>query len=331
MHTDGALRRSIAAAGAVLLAFGVPACGAAERAPAQQAGHSRLALEPGRDLPFPLRGITTDSVENRDELVRSVADLSSAPTVRIVFQEDASVGDYAAAIDRLRPHAYLMGELLDSEALSGFSVGQVRERAEEFVAAYGDRIDVWEIGNELNGSWTGGSPAEINEKVQAAYDVVEKHGGRTALTLNHWSGPDCYEKSWEPTATYARRMPARLRNGVDFVLLSIYETACSPAQHPSPRQIGDMLVRLGKTFPDAKLGIGEIGAQGKQDGLSKNPGLPEKQRLAERYYGMQHELQQHLGPRFIGGYFWWYYHDDAVPRGRTGSLWPTLNRLLHSL
>ncbi|EPH39289.1 hypothetical protein STRAU_7642 [Streptomyces aurantiacus JA 4570] len=325
------MSRAGAVAIAMTLALGAAACGPAGPETSGGTGHARLDTEPGRPLPSPLRGVTTDSVVDREQLVRAVSDHSRAPTVRIVFEQDTPVRAYAAAIGRLRPHAYLMGELLDSDALSDFSVSQVRERTEKFVAAYGDRIDVWEIGNELNGSWTGDSPGEINAKVLAAYDVVKEHGGRTALTLNHWSGPDCYEKAWEPTSAYARLMPERLKRGADFVLLSIYETACSPAQHPTADQIGATLVRLGKTFPRAKLGIGEVGAQRKQDGLAKDPGLAEKKRLAQRYYGMQSALEKRVGPRFVGGYFWWYYAEDAVPRDRAASLWPTLDRLLRSL
>ncbi len=54
-------------------------------------------------------------------------------------------------------------------------------------------MDLWEIGTEVNGEWLGRSQAEIDAKVAAAYDVIHGElGGRTALTLNYWAGPQCY-------------------------------------------------------------------------------------------------------------------------------------------
>jgi hypothetical protein len=84
-------------------------------------------------------------------------------------------------------------------------------------------------------------------------------------------------------------------------------------------------------FPNAKLGIGEIGAQGTEDGLPRDPTPAKKKAVAERYYGMDAALRARLGARFVGGYFWWYYHEDAAPRAKPRSLWPTLDRLLAAL
>ncbi len=123
-------------------------------------------------------------------------------------------------------------------------------------------------------------------------------------------------------------MPERVRTGVDYVFLSLYETACDPVQRPTPRQLLETFRALARIFPKAKLGMGEIGAQGVADGLPAEPALPEKQRIATRYHGMNAALRARLGPRWAGGYFWWYYTRDAVPMGRAGSLWPTLDDLL---
>ena len=48
---------------------------------------------------------------------------------------------------------------------------QVRTRAERFVKTFGSQVDVWEVGNELNGEWLG-NPKSIIAKTVAAYDVV---------------------------------------------------------------------------------------------------------------------------------------------------------------
>ena len=291
-----------------------------------------LPLSTDRALPLPLRGVTADSVADVPNLVAALRAHHAVPTVRIVMDPDRVPADYAPAIDRIRPQAYVMAQLLDSTAMAAFTTAQVRQRARDFTQALAGRVDLWEVGNELNGAWVGRDPAEINAKALAAWQVVagERHL-RTAITLNYWSGPDCYEKPWEPTLTFARGMPAQLRGGVDYVFLSIYETACDPVQQPSSAKLAAALVALGRIFPKARLGIGEIGAQGKADGLPADPTLAEKQRIARRYYGMQADLATRVGPRFVGGYFWWYYAEDAVPRLRKESLWPLLDELFIGL
>lgn len=295
-------------------------------------GHPPLPKVAGRALPATLRGITIDQVARLTALTQSVRALRSVPSVRLVLDPGTTPGDYSPAISRLRPTAYVMAELIDSEAMKGFSAGAVTKRARTFGAAFKDQVDLWEIGNEVNGAWVGRNQAEIDAKVAAAYDVIHGElGGRTALTLNYWAGAQCYEQPWEATLAYARAMPERVRMGVDVVLLSLYETACDPVQRPSARQLIETFRELAAIFPKAQLGMGEIGAQGVVDGLAREPDLAEKQRIARRYYGMDAALRRALGARWAGGYFWWYYTRDAVPMGKAGSLWPTLDELLAGL
>ena len=84
------------------------------------------------------------------------------------------------------------------------------------------------------------------------------------------------------------------------------------------------MAALGKICPYANLGIGEIGAQGVEDGLAADPSLEQKQAIAHRYYGMYTELRQKLGDRFVGGYFWWYFKRDVVDKQGGQSLLPAL-------
>ena len=73
--------------------------------------------------------------------------------------------------------------------------------------------------------------------------------------------------------------------------------------------------------------MGEIGAQGRADGLPRDPSLAEKRQVADRYYGMHAALRRAIGRRYVGGYFWWYYHQDVVTAARGRSLFGTLDRL----
>ncbi len=40
--------------------------------------------------------------------------------------------------------------------------------------------------------------------------------------------------------------------------------------------------------------------------------MPEKERLATYYYGLHDDIAAQVGPRYVGGYFWWYFYEDAV-------------------
>ncbi|WP_225206132.1 hypothetical protein [Novosphingobium huizhouense] len=301
----------------------------AASATGQVAQPSALAT---RRIPAPLRGITLDSVAALPEVLDAVEHLARRPTIRIVFDPGTEPADYAEAIRALRPHAYLMAELVDSTAFRRTTRAQMVARARKFAGAFAGQIDIWEIGNELNGAWLGADPQAINDKVLAVHRVIAgEYHLRTAITLNYWSGPGCIEHPWERTLPFARGMPAQVRAETRIVLLSVYETACSPPQRPSAAELAGTLQRLGRLFPSARLGIGEIGAQRRSDGLPDDPSLAEKQRVARTYYGMHDALRLQLGSRFVGGYFWWYFREDAVPRTRAQSLWPELDRLLAGL
>ena len=283
---------------------------------------------------LPLRGVTLESVRHLAEIEQALAGHSRRPVARIVFQRGAGPADYARAVRRLHDDAYLMGEILDSTAVRRTTVREYRNRTRAFVHRFGSRLDLYEIGNELNGEWLG-RPRTINAKVAAAYDVVEGEyadlGLRSVVTLNYWPSRDCYAHDWEATLPFARQLPRRVRHGVDLVLLSFYETACSPRAHPGAGQFASTLRALLRIFPTAQVGIGELGAQGRADGLPHDPTLAEKERIARRYIGMHDRLADAVGPRFVGGYFWWYYATDAVPWDRAGSLWPTLEDLYSTL
>jgi hypothetical protein len=55
-------------------------------------------------------------------------------------------------------------------------------------------------------------------------------------------------------------------------------------------------------FPNAKLGFGESGNSNDRDPVAQ------KILLLHRYYQLQVQ-----GDDYVGGYFWWYYVEDALP------------------
>ena len=276
-----------------------------------------------RQLTTPLRGITLESLDDLDQSLGLMAASPAPLTVRVVMDTAMQPEEYRDAVARIHDRAQVMVQVVDSEQLTELSTTEVADRTRAALRDLGEWVDVWEIGNEPNGEWAGSSPKEINAKVAAAHDIVAQAGRPTALTLNYWSSPDCYEHAWEDTMRFAHTVTRQ----PDYVFLSIYETACDPPQHPTAADIAHTLMALGTVFPHARLGIGEVGAQNRSDGRSQDPGLAEKQQIAQYYYGMHKELRAQVGPRFVGGYFWWYFHADAV----RGGLWPTLRQLISGL
>lgn len=297
---------------------------------------SGAALAQPAELSTPIRGITLESTDNLDMTLKLIKSSRKRLTVRLVMDDD-DISAYKKVVDALAPHANIMVQILDSEQMPNYSVEKIRRRTTQAMNAFGDKVALWEIGNELNGNWVGSSPQEINAKAQAAYEVVKKRNGKTALTLNYWAGDHCYapEKGeWQDTLSYAKGLPASLRN-VDYALLSIYETACKPAQHPSSADLAIIFNEFQKEFSNnTKFGIGEIGTQDESD-EQKPATLEEKKRIANYYYGLQQPLYAKMKNRYVGGYFWWYFHRDAtlpeVNGGRKDNLWPTLKGLLEQL
>ena len=285
----------------------------------------------GRPLPSTLYGTTVESVASLTALNTSLGMHTKRPTTRVVFQSGMNSTDYAAAVPNLRNVSYIFGQLYDSTAFSQASIAACEARTRDFLNRFGESIDIYEIGNELNGEWVGGSQAEIDAKVLAIYNVIKTEYAslniRTAITLNYWPTTNYYSFPWEKTETYAQNMPATLRNGVDYILLSFYETTGDPPVQPTDQNFATVLTTMATYFPNSKIGMGEIGAQGVADGLPSNPTLAEKQRIANRYYGMHNSVKSLLGAngsRYVGGYFWWYYYQDAVPYNKTNTMWPTI-------
>lgn len=290
------------------------------------------STDPGRSLVEPLYGVTSEGVAQLSQLDEALSRHSRRPTTRVVFQQGTTPSNYAQTVSTLRETGYVMGEILDSTALGAMSTRRYAQRTRDFVERFGDQVDIWEIGNELNGEWAG-TPSDLNQKVLAAWEVVHQEYAhlnlRSAVTLNYWPSHNCYAEPWEATIDFAQNMPEEVREGSDFLFLSFYETACNPRATPSVEEVAAVFETLMTLFPNSKVGFGEVGAQGTSDGFP-DPSLEEKQQIARRYYGMHGQLRDRLGSRYVGGYFWWYYDQDAVPWDRRGSLWDTLDELFQA-
>lgn len=250
-------------------------------------------------------GVTVDDVfSDLPGIVDSLRALPHRPTTRIVFDEGRPASQYDAAVTAIHAVSDVMGEILDSEYVAQTSVAAYRARTSEYLAAFGSRVDIWEVGNEINGEWVDTSPggvADVVAKMSGAFDLVRAAGGRTALTLYGCS--DSVDSSHDMLTWAAANVPARMRDGLDQVLVSFYEGDCGVAPPDWPT----VFHRLRAIFPTASLGFGETGAVTSSGARITDASVAGP--YLQRYYGMAIDE-----PGYIGGHFWWYFAEEMVPR-----------------
>lgn len=291
------------------------ACACAPATPPARAagpGNTPPAAAP-RALPRTLYGVTADDVSDLSQLVASSRRLPAMPATRIYFDVSEPPAYYAAAVRRLHPVSYLMGELLDSSDETSISVAAYAKRARAYLDAFGTAIDIWEIGNEVNGNWTGPYRV-VAAKLGAAYHAVATRHLRTALTLYYNVGCGDGAGQLSPLDFSRRYVPRAVRDGLTYVFLSYYEDACGGIR-PSPRAWTAYFRSLHALYPRALLGFGEIGLTGPVTART----MKAAKSLMRHYYGLPVRL-----PYYAGGYFWWYYAEDCLPYARK-PLWRALS------
>jgi hypothetical protein len=252
-----------------------------------------------------MHGVTIDNINDIDGITESLKQLSRVPTTRIVFDEQKPAYYYNEAVLKIHDVSYIMGEILDSYWFKNFSSSQYNNRVREYLDAFGTKVDIWEIANEINGEWLG-STDKVVEKMTDAFRIVNGEGKITAITLCY--NNECYEKPENEMFRWINEnIPQYMKDSLNYVFVSYYEDDCNDIV-PDWQKVFDSLHVI---FPNSGLGIGECGTK-----------IEEKKELyMERYYNMDINT-----PNFVGGYFWWYYKQDCVPY--TKSLWNVLNSIL---
>ena len=282
----------------------------------------------GRNIPSPIYGVTLDDVSNQilPGEVYSLGAMARVPTARIVFDRGEPASYYSRQIQSLRPVAYIMGELIDSSDMCAYSVSGASGHAIDFASTLGSLVDIWEIGNEVNGSWL---CSDVMAQVEAMFDPIYAGGGLTALTFFYEGEPsdpnNCIDNSgggndmftWinenflaNPTAE-----TEKIRLNVNYVLVSWYPDQC-PGENPNWPWVYTQLAAI---FPNSKVGFGELGTANPQYGS-----IFEINEI-NQYYPMAKTLPG-LPASYIGGYFWWYFAEEMVPW--PGSLGAVLNAAL---
>lgn len=239
-----------------------------------------------------LYGVTIDSIANIDVTHQALNLFPQKMTVRVVFDEFMPASYYAPAVRKIGSDHFIMGEILDSFSMKDYTVSSFQARVEEYLDSMSEDVDIWEIGNEINGEWLG-STQDVVSKLRGAYDKVKQRSKLTALTLYY--NPDCWAKPENEMFRWAEtNIPRDMRDGLDYVFVSYYEEDCNNLKAGWPA----VIERVGQIFPRALIGVGESGTRD----------YSQKSDLIENSYTMKVDH-----PRYVGGTFWWYFIQDMVP------------------
>lgn len=305
-------RRKLARAlNSLMMALSIAACNDADKTPnggpLDDPEETPLVVPPAPlpPLPHPLYGVTVDSIDKLPGILESLTALSRRPTARVVFDDGMQPSYYADALAQLHAVSYVMGEIVDSSSMAHYDLEEYTTRTRDYLDAVAASVDIWEIGNEVNGEWLG-DPNEVAAKIEAAYRLAEQKGVRTAVTLYY--NENCWLYPWEEMFTWAEQhISAEMKSGVDYALISYYEEDCNGLRPDWPA----VFQRLATMFPNSYLGFGEIGTTVQKC----------KAAYLKRYYTLSIDH-----PAYIGGHFWWYFVQDMVPP--TKPLWHTLNTII---
>ncbi|MGO9322299.1 MAG: hypothetical protein ACLQBY_16070 [Solirubrobacteraceae bacterium] len=256
----------------------------------------------------PIYGVTIDEITQLESLVSSLAALPFRPTTRVYFNVREPASYYASALTQIDGVSSVMGELLDSSDEKSISTEAFQARVESYLHTLGSEVGIWEVGDEVNGNWTGSYPV-VAAKLTEAYEDVARTGAATALTLyaNNFGPENCGDGPAEltPLQFAQQYVPSQVADGLDYVFLSYYPTECHQRK-PSSEEVASYMQQLHAVFPGAALGFGEVGLP--------RPVKRSTVKKAERIMKWAYSLKPGL-PYYVGGYFWWYGAEDALHAG----------------
>ena len=260
---------------------------------------------PAFDQQKPIFGLTITDISDEEGIICQLKELrcknlnAPAPVIRIVFdywdtdtKKEIKPEYYRPIIKKIKEQnlAYVMGELFDSAEIyfcqeKASPEKCYEKRTQTYYNSLKQFVDIWEIGNEVNGKWVG-SPNEdmdvresVAKQISAAYKVfkcpTDKNKRKecekpTALTFyfnddeeGHHSWSDDDEKY--SMTKWAEEFHTRFPHPT-YVFISYYQDEEYEFQNhtqivPTYSQWVNIFVKLHSSYPTSKLGFGEVGAQ----------------------------------------------------------------------
>lgn len=310
-------------------------------------------------------GITIEDTDEPQSIVPTVERIKKEThgkkvAVRIVIDPEHDVNDeeYKKNLATLKQASDMVVALIgDSHDVHKFKdVKSYRKRIDECYKALRQSVDVWEIGNEVNGVWAGWEEKEgardedqpwnqkgadrkvkrdlIGQQIKAAYDELLKLNKdvKMALTLYYsgdrekdnpcWDGPEYVMSRWVQDHIKDKDMRARL----NYVLVSFYSDDCpviSADVEEGARQWAAIFNSLSVTFRNADVGFGEFGPQCRYDDCKTNGNrlckdcVNDQAKFIQRYYKNYDQRLKESVRKYMGGYFYWYGLQDMIPGNTT--------------
>lgn len=241
--------------------------------------------------------------------------------VRIVIDDPShapSMDSWRSAVSAMQAQGVqVVGQICDSYHMADYDEPSWDARVSALLTALPD-LEAWEVGNELGGSWLG--PNALHRMVRAARSVRERTTATTVLTLYYQLGLDTAESSVFNTARLVSG--SDLPGLVDVVGLSVY-----PQWHPLGTAADRVLTTLARAFPQARVGVTELGYGGTRLGGPWWFGNSTDQAAGRRAV-VDHVTSAALGrPDAWGAPFWWYYLEDEAPGAPGGSVRDSLSKV----
>ena len=249
-----------------------------------------------------LYGVTIDdswdyNSTNISKIVKALKNMPVKPVARIVMSYDVSPEEYRDLFKEVNKVAYIMATPVDSSEMKKYrNVESYLRRFRKSYAVLSEYVDIWEIGNEVNGeNWLGKNPQLIADKVYAAYNFIHKEKNSSTALTSYYFSPGNQKISMDEWLI--KYIPNDMKKNLDYVLVSYYEDDNEGFQ-PDWKNVFQKLKNI---FPNSKLGIGECGNS------DSKATAESKIKMINHYYRMPRYTKN-----YIGGYFWWYWVQDAV-------------------
>jgi len=269
----------------------------------------------GIDPTQPIYGITvSDSWSGEDtlqQIVNAIEAMSVKPTVRMVMSQKIAPEDYVWIFKKIHAVAYVVAQPVDSYYMNRYkSVDAYLQRFKESYEHLSPYVDMWEIGNEINGEGWIGDDRQFNaDKMYAAYKFIEEKNAKTLL-VSYEVAPGDQEMSMMDWLQ--RYVPEDMKKGLDYMTVSYYEDD----HHGFQPDWKSMFETLQTMFPNSILAIGECGHRGTTEG---------KVAMVKHYYNMPKYVKN-----YRGGYFWWYWARDCVPH-ENNPVWEAINTAMKEI
>jgi hypothetical protein len=304
----------------------------------------------------PLWGLTFDNVSSVSSANTVLTSMVHRPTTRIVFDTGQNATSiYLSPLTTFHANSDIMGLLIDSSYMPSYTAATAATWTQNYYNALKGVVDIWEIGNEVNGNWlsTCGTcttqaqyQAEIMGKIAAQYDNIVNCGGggcsgavpKTALTFFYegepsdphncigtdHGGDDMFSWINEVFVTNQTAETERIRLGINYALVSWYPDQCPNTSTPATLDMPTVFTKLGQTFPNAQVGFGEIGLA--TSGSCTNTVLTNcafLKNLIDTYYSARPGVNS-IPNNFMVGNFLWYTYEWLRPwPGVTNATFPS--------